>query len=58
MIEDLDFKAFPNGLPKFASIGFVLIVFKSITVLELSMFFRCYEQVFVGITYGLLYVCS
>ena len=51
MIDTLD-------LPKFTSTGFLRIVFKSITVLKLSMFFTCFEQVFIGINYGLLYVYS
>ena len=51
-------KVFPTGLPKFTSIGFMRIFFKSIIVLELSICFCCYEKVFVGITYGLLYVYS
>ena len=51
-------KVFPTGLPKFTSIGFARIVFKSIIVLELSMFFQCFEQVFVGVIYGLLYIYS
>ena len=40
IIDALDFKGFPNGLPKFTSMGFARIVFKSIILLELTCFFR------------------